>query len=125
MSACSASRCELTDTYSPAAIDRAPATRPAMPAVITALVDAPEAATPNTRLAVETMPSLAPRTAARNQPMRSARCCSRWGMDIVLPLLEPVSGKVYVVDFLVGPRRSGLGRRCLGHPPPFPYLRPG
>src|SRR5215217_8516909 len=67
MSASSASRCELTETYSPAAIDSAPAASPATPAVTTALVDAPDAATPSTRLAVDTMPSLAPRTAARSQ----------------------------------------------------------
>src|SRR4051812_48886816 len=76
MSACSASRCELTETYSPAAIDRAPATSPAVPAVTTALVDSPAAATPSTRLAVDTMPSLAPRTAARSQPARWLRCTS-------------------------------------------------
>src|SRR3954463_6796820 len=78
MSACSASSCELTETYSPAAIDKAPATKPAMPAVIPALGDAPDAATPSTRLAVETMPSLAPRTAARSQPARWLRCRSLW-----------------------------------------------
>ena len=33
MSARSVSDCELTDTYSPAAIDKAPATRPATPAI--------------------------------------------------------------------------------------------
>ena len=41
MSARSASRCELTDTYSPAAIDSAPATSPAIPAVTIAAPDAP------------------------------------------------------------------------------------
>jgi hypothetical protein len=34
------------------------------------------AATPTIRLAVDTMPSLAPRTAARSQPMRDTRCVS-------------------------------------------------
>ena len=37
---------------------------------------APDAATPTTRLAVEMRPSLAPSTAARNQPMCSVRCRS-------------------------------------------------
>src|SRR4051812_21577967 len=73
MSACSASRCELTDTYSPAAIDSAPATRPAIPAVTIAAAEAPEAATPSTRLAVDTIPSLAPSTAARSQLERWLR----------------------------------------------------
>ena len=50
---------EETDTYSPAAIDMAPATSPATPATRMLRVSAPAAATPNTRLAVETMPSLA------------------------------------------------------------------
>src|SRR6478672_10417994 len=82
MSACSASRCELTDTYSPAAIDRAPATRPAIPAVTIAAPDAPDAATPKTRLAVDRMPSLAPSTAARSQLDRWLRWTS--GRDIRL-----------------------------------------
>src|SRR4029453_10449977 len=76
MSACSASRCELTDTYSPAAIDVAPATSPATPATSTAFRDAAAAATPITRLAMDTMPSSAPSTAARSQPARPLRCGS-------------------------------------------------
>ena len=76
MSARSASRCELTDTYSPAAIDSAPATSPAIPAVTIAVLDAPDAATPSTRLAVDTMPSLAPSTAARSQLERWLRWTS-------------------------------------------------
>ena len=77
-SALSVSACECTDTYSPAAIDIAPATRPATPVSSTLSRLALAAATPSTRLAVETMPSLAPSTAARNQPMRSVRCHSAW-----------------------------------------------
>src|SRR4051812_14978007 len=77
-SASSVSRWELTETYSPAAIDSAPATRPAMPAVTIAVTDAPDAATPRTRLAVERMPSFAPRTAARSQLDRPLRWTSRW-----------------------------------------------
>ncbi len=56
-----------------AAIDVAPATRPATPATSTSLGDVDAAATPTTRLAVEMMPSMAPSTAARSQPMRSMR----------------------------------------------------
>ena len=72
-SACSVSACECTDTYSPAAIDIAPATSPATPVIRMVAWLALAAATPTTRLAVETMPSLAPSTAARSQPMRSVR----------------------------------------------------
>ena len=49
----------------------APAAIPAAPAVMRKLCSpARAAATPIIKLAVETKPSLAPRTAARNQPAR-------------------------------------------------------
>ena len=71
LSESSTSFCERTETYSPTAIDIAPATIPATPAVTIKLLSSGVAAvTPIMRLAVETMPSLAPRTAARNQPAR-------------------------------------------------------
>ena len=76
MSACSESACELTDTYSPAAIDIAPATSPETPAIRMFACDPAAAATPTIRLAVERMPSLAPSTAARSQPMRATRWLS-------------------------------------------------
>ncbi len=77
-SASSVSRWEATETYSPAAIDMAPATSPAMPAVRTASGDAPLPATPTMMAAVDTTPSLAPRTAARSHPARCERCDSTW-----------------------------------------------
>jgi len=61
------------ETYSPVAIDMAPATNPATPATRTAFFVAAAAATPTIKLAVERMPSLAPSTAARSQPMRFTR----------------------------------------------------
>lgn len=70
-SACSVSDCELTDTYSPAAIDMAPATIPAIPAINTSLCAT--VAAPAMMLAVEMIPSFAPSTAARNHPMRLTR----------------------------------------------------
>ena len=60
------------------------------------------AATPSTRLAVDTMPSLAPRTAARSQPMRPVRCRSRWRWGIVVLPAPQSSARRYR-----GPRRHG------------------
>jgi len=77
MSASSVSRCELTDTYSPVAIDIAPAATPARPATMMALLPALDAETPIMMLATETMPSSAPSTAARNHPTRRNRWRSR------------------------------------------------
>ena len=75
-SARSVSRCELTETYSPAAIDRAPAVRPAIPATRTAERELEAAATATMRLAVEIKPSLAPSTPARSHAPRPPRCRS-------------------------------------------------
>jgi hypothetical protein len=57
-------------------MDIAPATNPATPAIKMATWEAEEAATPIIRLAVETMASSDPSTAARNQPTRPLRCFS-------------------------------------------------
>ena len=75
LSASSMSFWERTETYSPTAIDIAPAAIPARPAVIIKL-SARAVATPIIKLAVETKPSFAPSTAARNQPLRCVRWCS-------------------------------------------------
>ena len=81
MSACSASRCELTERTSPVAIDMAPATRPATPATRTARAGASDAATPTIRLAVETMASFDPSTAARSHPVLPTRWVSECGLS--------------------------------------------
>ena len=57
----SVSAWELTETYSPAAMDIAPATSPAAPANSTSPCAVAAAATPTMRLAVDTMPSFVPR----------------------------------------------------------------
>ena len=72
MSACSVSSCELTETYSPTAIDIAPATSPATPATRIAPCEAEDAATPIMRLAVDTIASSDPSTAARERPVAAA-----------------------------------------------------
>ena len=61
------SRWEDTDTYSPSAIDTDPAANPASPAVRMGPVAVVAPATPTTMPATETIPSLAPSTAARSQ----------------------------------------------------------
>lgn len=71
------SRCVRTETYSPRAIERAPATTPARPASRTTLGTGAAPAIPMTRLTFETRPSFAPRTAARRRPEEST-LCSRW-----------------------------------------------
>ena len=63
------SRCERIDTYSPAAIDSAPASRPATPRQRRSRPrSTPAPATPMIRLVFETSPSLTPNTAARRLP---------------------------------------------------------
>src|ERR1051326_3686346 len=72
-SARSVSAWELTETYSPAAMESAPATRPATAASKTPAPLGSAAATPTIKLLVEIRPSLAPSTAARSQPIRWLR----------------------------------------------------
>ena len=85
-------------TYSPAAIDMAPATRRgARPDTSDGCCDlCSAAATPTIRLAVETMPSFAPSTAARSQPMRATAWRSMWGL---------------LRDMKAAPRLRTIGRR--------------
>ena len=60
----------LTDTYSPAAMDKAPATRAATVANTMGSRVVLAAATPMARLDTDMMPSLAPSTAALSQLLR-------------------------------------------------------
>jgi hypothetical protein len=75
MSAFSVSVWELTEKYSPAAINRAPATRPATVANTIGSQVELAAAIPIARLEMEIIPSIAPKTAALNKLLR----CMQWG----------------------------------------------
>ena len=63
-----ASFCVFTDAYSPSAIENAPATRPARPAVTTISGRTPAAPMPATSETLVTRPSIAPKVAARSHP---------------------------------------------------------
>ena len=63
-----------TETYSPAAIDMAPAASPAAPAIRIACGEGSAAATPTISALTETMPSFAPSTAALSQLARLIMC---------------------------------------------------
>ena len=57
----------------PAAIDKAPASRPDTPVSNTTCGSMPDAATPSTSAKFDTRPSFAPNTAARNVPASVSR----------------------------------------------------
>ena len=87
------SRCTFIETYSPAAIENAPARSPAIPAMITTSRSTPDPATPKIRDRFETRPSFIPKIAARRAPdLLLATSCSTptgpgWGVirEPVLP----------------------------------------
>ena len=79
------SACARTETYSPEAIENAPATQAATP-VASSMSDWPALSRPSNRLDMEMMPSLAPSRAARNQCPRS--CRSSWGESPTSSLAE-------------------------------------
>jgi hypothetical protein len=79
---------DCTDTYSPAAIEKAPATVAAIPDINMESLLAPELAIPTTRLDMEIVPSLAPSTAARIQPDRPTKW--RSSLTCMLGIARPV-----------------------------------
>ena len=68
-----AARAGTARKYSPAAMDRAPASRPETPVRRMTWLPTPAAPTPRTSARLDTSPSLAPKTAARKFPDRRAR----------------------------------------------------
>jgi hypothetical protein len=63
----------VTDVYSPSAMENAPASRPAIPLMMTVCVLA-AAATPAMSAVLLTRPSIAPNVAARSQPPVTSEC---------------------------------------------------
>jgi hypothetical protein len=72
-SAWTSSFCDETDTYSPAAIEQAPAARPASPVRMMVCDDPPPPPTPAISDALVTSPSMAPNTAGRSHPPDTSR----------------------------------------------------
>ena len=71
------SRCTFIETYSPAAIENAPARSPAIPAMTTMSRSTPDPATPKINERFETRPSFIPKIAARSAPdLLLATSCS-------------------------------------------------
>src|SRR6476646_2976987 len=90
--------------YSPAAIENAPASKPASPAKAIAVLAAPEPAKPITSEVLDTRPSLTPNTAARSAPERSPRCQRS-------TLLIPLGSSV----FRISGNYPGMGTLVGGH----------
>ena len=59
------------------------------------------AATPTTSEAVDTIPSLAPSTAARSQPMRAMKCRSVWSNSMIGPFVATIGYHVGGHDSLI------------------------
>ena len=75
----SSSRWACMETYSPVAIEKDPATRPARPARRTTVPVGWAPATPRMRATLVTRPSLMPKTAARAPPAWMSRWWWSWG----------------------------------------------
>src|ERR1700722_8137337 len=70
--------CEDTETNSPAAIENAPAARPARPVRAIACCDPPPPPTPAISDTLVPSPSIAPKTAGRSHPPETSRCSGPW-----------------------------------------------
>jgi hypothetical protein len=105
--------------YSPAAIENAPASRPAMPASTIRLLSLTAPATPMTSDRLLTRPSLAPKTAARSVPERPPRChasssdpARRAGRLAPPRHRQPLPDRSMLA--FVGGDGGGLGRQLVG-----------
>ena len=111
--------------YSPAAIEKAPAARPASPASSTALLSLVPPVTPAISAKLDTRPSEAPKTAGRSQPPVTSECSCpiRWisagalsvGVDLLgagcsARLLAVAPGRVAGPPHVLVGRRAGLRR---------------
>ena len=99
-SAWTSSFCEETDTYSPAAIEHAPAARPARPVSTMVCALPPPPPTPAISDTLVTSPSMAPNTAGRSQPPDT----SRWWCPLIVSV------------------RVGPGSLLGSHPDCVPFL---
>ena len=73
-SAAVSSFCDVTEMYSPVAMENAPAIRPAMPVSTIAPCPPPPPPIPAISEELVTSPSIAPNTAGRSQPPDTSRC---------------------------------------------------
>ena len=95
-----------TDTYSPAAMENAPAARPARPVSTIVFCASPPPPTPAMRDTLVTRPSMAPNTAGRSHPPETSRC---WCMSASPGLGAPLPGAALSGVALSGVALSGAG----------------
>src|SRR5437773_504238 len=112
-SACTSSFCDDTDTYSPVAIENAPAASPARPVSTRSWREPPPPPTPAISETLVTRPSIAPNTAGRSQPPATSRCwCPRsspWDCAAAVMVSNLRAGPD-------GPGRGGASAQGLGGP---------